>query len=602
MRRSILFLLTGVPLAALAVAGSAAILLPQLAVSRLAERAEARSGLSMTVEGGSGISLSDGLAVTLDNVTFTRTSAQGVPTLVVAEIRIPSPLSLLMGGSLKRIELIDPVFTFIAADTKNLPETEDGNAPSGTAAKPIEISIENGAIKASDPQHNLALAVTDISGEIRRSDGGALEGNLRGLFNGVSSQLDLAIDDTRRLQQRGSPSDVTLTSKAGQIVMSGRLRLTGDLQFDGSLSAEASDAQSFLSWMGVPLSGLNDGLPLALDSGISIAQSKAGFRNFAFALGDMQAKGDFAIQAAAPRPSVEGTLSFNTINFNIYGSGGNAVQTTPPDLTKEWREQRLPFEDLKSVDGNISITTGSFTAGAVTAGPSTLKAQLNDGALQANLQTASLFGGKGAMDLALQQGETTRMKLALDVAGVAAKDFLAKAFGISFLEGPLSLKTDLTATGGSPAQLISTLAGNVTLSLTEGRIDGLDLAHVAGLVGSGDLDGWGIAPGTATGVAQVSASARVADGIATLTDTTLQSAGLSANITGDVDLLRRAVNLKVTPGEGLGLPVAAKVKGPWEKPKISAKLDVEGLLQGDGADAGNTAKSAKKILKKLLGD
>jgi len=609
MRRSLRYVLLGVPLAAVVLAGGALTLLPGLAKSRLAERAQTRHGLTMSVDGGTGLSFSDGLAVTLDNVTFTRTSAQGVPSLVVGEIRVPSPLRLLVGGSVRRIELIDPVFTFVASDSEAPADITDAAAeaapgPKEKPVKPLAISIDNGSIKASDPQHNLAIAVTDITGELTQAGTGTLEGDLRGLFNGVATQLALTVDDTRRLGQPGSPSDITLNSKAGQVVMSGRLRLAGDMQFDGSVSAEATDAQSFLSWLGVPLEGLADGLTLGLDAGVSISQAKAQFRNLAFALGNMQAKGELSLQAAAPRPALDATLAFNTVNFNIYSGSDDPGTTTPPDLTTDWREKRLPFADLKAADASLSVTSDSLMAGAVTAGPSSLKATLKDGVLQAHVESSALFSGKGSLDLTLQQGQDTGLAVALDVAGAEAKEFLGKAFGIHFLSGPVNLQTDLKATGNNPAQLISTLAGTASLALTGGSIDGVDLASLAGLVSKEEAQGWGLADGAVTPLTSATASAAFSDGIATLSQGQIEAAGLAASVSGDVDLLRRALNLTVKPERGLPLPVAARVKGPWDNPKMSAKVDVEGVLDAVGADgiSAQDVKSAKKALKKLLGD
>ncbi len=609
MRRSLRYIFLAIPMALLVVAGGTAILLPQLAASRLAARAEARQGLTMTVEGHAGLSFSDGLAVTLDNVTFMRGSKQGVPTLTVGRIIVPSPLAQLGGEGLRRIRLIDPVFTFTASDTKNLAESDTAAATAKATVKPLNVSIENGAVKAADPQHNLALAITDISGEITQVESGALEAGLRGLFNGVATELALSVDDVRRLEQRGSPSDVTLTSKAGQVVMSGRLRFTGALQFDGSVSAEAQDTQSFLSWMGVALSGFADGVPLALDAGLSIAQSQARFSNLAFSLGGMQAKGSVALQAAAPRPAIKADLAFNSVNLNIYSAHGPAGDAPPPDLTQEWREASLPFNDLKAADAEIAITTDEMTAGAVKTGPTALRATLTDGALVAHAETQALFGGKGVLDLTLQHGNGTQMKLGLDVTGATAKDFLGKAFGVTFLSGPVDVKGDLSASGSSPAQLVSTLAGTARVALRDGEVDGIDLAKLAGFVSTEDIQGWGLSQGSATAVSSASATATFSDGIATLSEARLTAAGLSAKIEGNVDLLRRAVNLVVTPEKGLPLPVAAKIKGPWENPKLSAKLDVDGALRGsNGLDdvvdgvAKDAANSAKKALKKLLGD
>ena len=318
----------------------------------------------------------------------------------------------------------------------------------------------------------------------------------------------------------------------------------------------------------------------------------------------MQAKGELSLQAAAPRPALDATLAFNTVNFNIYSGSDDPGTTSPPDLTTDWREKRLPFADLKAADASLSVTSESLMAGAVTAGPSSLKATLKDGVLQAHVESSALFSGKGSLDLTLQQGQDTGLAVALDVAGAEAKDFLGKAFGIHFLSGPVNLQTDLKATGNNPAQLISTLAGTASLALTGGSIDGIDLASLAGLVSKEEAQGWGLSDGAVTPLTSATASAAFSDGIATLSQGQIEAAGLAASVSGDVDLLRRALNLTVKPERGLPLPVAARVKGPWDNPKMSAKVDVEGVLDAVGADgiSAQDVKSAKKALKKLLGD
>lgn len=591
-----------------------AILLPQLVASRLTEKARERYGLTLTVEGGSNLSLTDGLAVELHGVTLTDSAAQAVPLATIPTVIVASPLSNFWGGdNIRKISLIDPVFTFSSDPTQSQSsgDVEEATPKPKITAKPLDLSIVNGALKASDDAHGLVIAVSDISGEIMQAEDGTLQAALRGLLNAMPTELSLAVDDTRRLREKGSPSDVSLTSKAGQIILSGRLGLAGELSFDGSASVESGDARSFLSWLGVPLKGLAQGAVLGLDAGVSISKSKASFKNLAFALADMQAKGVVEVQASGTRPTVNADLAFNKLDLNIYHrpeKDGAATAATPPDLSKEWSEKPLPFDDLKAIDGAVKITTDVFKVGAVEAGPSSLTATLGDGALQARVEVSALFGGKGALDLTLSHGTPTQMKLALDVTGVAAKPFLGAAFGVTFLSGPADVKLDLTAKGDSPAQLISTLAGSANVNLQNGTIDGIDLATRVGLLKTDDAEGWGVSTGEVTAVTSASSAATFSDGIATLNNTRLEAAGISADVSGNVDLLRRAVDLKATPGAGLPLPVAATVKGPWEKPKLSAKVDVENVLRdGDVPEdveklAKGAAKKAKKKLKKLFGN
>jgi uncharacterized protein involved in outer membrane biogenesis len=592
----------------------AAILLPQVVASRLTAKVQERYGLALAVDGAANLSLTDGLAVELHGVTLTDNTAQGVPLASIPTLVVASPLTSFTGGDdIRRVTLVDPVFTFSSAPVQreaNVEVAEAAPRPKHSVT-PLDLNIVNGSLKASDETHDLVIAVSDVSGQIALAADGTLQAGLRGMLNGVPTELTLAVDDTRRLREKGSPADVSLTSKAGQIMLSGRLGLASDLSFDGSASAESGDARNFLAWLGMPLKGLATASALGIDAGLSISKSKASFKNLAFALADMQARGVVDVQASGRRPTISADLTFNRLDLNIYHrpeKAGAAPAATPPDLSKDWSEKPLPFDDLKAVDGTIKITTDVFRAGAVETGASSLTATLGDGALQARVETTALFGGKGALDLTLSHGAPTQMKLALDVTGVAAKQFLGTAFGVTFLSGPADVKLNVTAKGDSPVQLVSTLAGTANVNFQAGTIDGIDLAARAGLLKKDDAEGWGTSSGEVTALTSASASATFADGIAALSTTRLEAAGLSVDITGNVDLLRRAVDLKATPGAGLPLPVAATVKGPWDKPKLSAKVDVENVLRdGDVPEdveklAKGAVKKAKKKLKKLFGN
>lgn len=578
-----------------------AIVLPQLMAAKLTTRMQERFGLTMAVDGRAALSLENGLGVELRGVTLTDREAQGVPLASIGRMIVAAPLAQFFGGDdIRKVKLVEPVFTF-SADAPQVSEAGDVAVAAPTAkptAKPLDLTIENGTLKASDDAHGLVIAVSDISGQVTQAEDGTLQARLRGLLNAVPTELTLAVDDVRRLREKGSPADVSIISKNGQIILSGRLGLAHDVGFDGSVSAESENAHGFLAWLGLPLKGLAQSAVLGLDAGLSIAKSRAAFKGLAFSLGEMQAKGAVDVQASGERPSVNADLAFNLLDLNIYHRD---PRRAAPDLSTDWTEKALPFDDLKAVDGTVNLTADAFKAGVVEAGASFLKATLADGALVARVESAALFGGKGVLDLSLAHGKPTQVKIGLDVAGVAAQSFLDKAFGVSFLSGPADLTLDLTTAGESPAQLISTLAGSASLQLRNGSINGIDLAARVGLLKTGDAEGWGLSAEEATVVTSATAAATFADGIAVLKDTRIGAAGVDADITGQVDLLRRAVDLKVAPGEGLPLPVAASVTGPWDKPKLSAGIATEnGLPDETEKVAKEVVKKAKKKLKKLL--
>jgi AsmA protein len=474
------------------------------------------------------------------------------------------------------------------------------------------VAVNNGALTALDPAHDLTIAVTDISGEVSQAEAGTLEANLRGLLNGVSTRLQLSVDDVARLREKGSPADITLEGADSEVILSGRLGLADLLTFDGAISAQSPDVRKFLGWFGLNITGFEVPTPLGFDSGVSLSQSRGVFTNMALALGNQQAKGMMDIQAAAPRPRLKADLAFNMLDLNLYRGKANAKDqpTSPPDLNQVWSEAPRTLADLKALDADVTLTTDALKVGALQAGATTLKATLQEGALAAQLDTQAIAGGTATLNLGLAAADNPDLKLVLKAQNVESREFLGNAFGLTFLEGPVSLDVDVNAKGQSTAQWISTLAGTASVTAQDVSVNGLEVARLAGLLTKGDAEGWGLAPDSATLFAKANASAAIADGITTLQETKLQSEGFGLALEGTVDLLRQAVDLTAKPSAGntLKLPVSARIKGPWRKPKMSTRLDAGTLLEGDLRDsdvediAKAAGKQAKKALKKILGD
>ncbi len=468
---------------------------------------------------------------------------------------------------------------------------------------PFKIEIENGAVKAADSGHGVSISATDISGDIVQRNDGTLDARLRGLVNDTPSRLELAIADVVRVRAKGSPADISLTSDDAQVELSGLLATAGRLRFDGSISAEATDAGRFLKWLGLTLDGLVKPTTLAFDAGLSLSGSGAALTDLAFAVGDMKGKGKLSVQAASPRPQVKAELSLTTLDFGIYGkdNGNGAAQQLEPGISKGWREKPFDLSDLGRIDAIFALTVDAIKAVAMTTGPANLTAVLADGRLKANIVTRQFHGGTGQVTIELQGGARARLGLEIVVKDAEAKDFLSHAFDVNFLSGSTSLAAKLTASGNSQAELISTLAGSSQISLKKARIEGLDIAELAGAIAKQDATGWGLTHGKATLVASADVNAEFADGIVTLNEgSRLEMAGFSLVLGGTIDVLRQALGLEVKPDKraNLPLPVAVRISGPWGEPKLSARIDGKGV--NDFAD--EAAQQAKKTFSKLFGN
>jgi AsmA protein len=120
------------------------------------------------------------------------------------------------------------------------------------------------------------------------------------------------------------------------------------------------------------------------------------------------------------------------------------------------------------------------------------------------------------------------------------------------------------------------------VTLGAGAIAGPDIVAMLGQASQRILTGWSLDTPSRTAFSSLAVDVTMADGIATLGAAALDAPGLKVSVTGDIDFLRRAVDLRADPKliaadrDVSGLPVKIVVNGPWGAPRIYP--DVPGLL------------------------
>ena len=160
-----------------------------------------------------------------------------------------------------------------------------------------------------------------------------------------------------------------------------------------------------------------------------------------------------------------------------------------------------------------------------------------------------------------------------------AQAFLPAIVQVPWFTGHGDVNVALSGTGHTQLEIIGTLTGSILLSLADGEISGPDLGVMLGQVSQRIVEGWTDAKGAGrTTYKIIGAEAKVADGIATVSDARVETDGLSLSVNGSIDLLRRALGLSVVPkiidasGSATSLPVPVIVKGPWDRPRLYPDL------------------------------
>jgi AsmA protein len=234
---------------------------------------------------------------------------------------------------------------------------------------------------------------------------------------------------------------------------------------------------------------------------------------------------------------------------------------------------------------------------------------LKEGRLETAIQDASLYGGKASARIILDGAqESPTLLLALDARDIKGEKFFQEFAGVDWLAGNTGLKVSISATGHNQQEMLSTLKGNFNVAVSDGEITGLNIVDMISKVSSALSDGWGEGPENLTSFDGAAASFLIEDGVARSGDVKVESSAFHVSGSGEIDLLRRALDFKFDPSLVTGgeqttrLPVQVVVKGPWQAPKIYP--DVEGIFDDPDAaydtlrDLGLSDKTLKKIEKK----
>ena len=321
-------------------------------------------------------------------------------------------------------------------------------------------------------------------------------------------------------------------------------------------------------------------------AGIDLAGQTLKLNKATIAMDGMNAQGNVVLALDGQRPKITAGLGLDRLDTNIYtgkpSSGAGNAQN-------DWNDAALDFSSLKSLDAKLRLRTAGIVYGDVKFGETLLDIDLVSGKLQANLKKITLYGstatGKLNVDGAARMPALTGAFSASGLDGLALlKDFA----GTSRFEGKLATTLNLSASGRSQREMVSTLAGTAQFSLTDGTIRGIDMAGMVKGVQNAVLGGWEKTDNAGTEFSSLSAGFQIADGIGTNSDLNLTGPLVRVTGAGTVDLLRKRLNFKVTPsaasgpgGEFTGLAVPVIVKGPWASPQVYP--DVQGILENPQA-------------------
>ncbi|MDA8259074.1 MAG: AsmA family protein [Betaproteobacteria bacterium] len=302
----------------------------------------------------------------------------------------------------------------------------------------------------------------------------------------------------------------------------------------------------------------------------------------------------------------------------------NMDKYLPPKAAedKTAKEGKLDFAALKGHDVKGSIRIGALQVSKLKLAKLNAKLNLAGGRLDVAPLTMNLYEGTANGSLSLNaagNGVAVRQNL----AGISINPLMKDLADKDLVEGRGNVALDVTSRGDSVTAMKKALGGTASVNLKDGAIKGINLAQtlrdLKGKLGAKQDATQQAKAGDKTDFSELSASLKIANGVAHNEDLAMKSPFLRLSGAGDIDIGGGQMNYVAKAsvvasaagqgGQGLdqlkGLTVPVRVTGPFEK--LSYKLEF-GSLVADVAKAKVEekkeeikAKAEDKVKDKLKG-
>ncbi len=552
----------GAAIALVAVATVAWVLLsPGWAVRALDGAAGQQLGRGFSAKGSTHLDFSP-LSIRIEGPALAGASERSDSLVTAGSLVIPITLGRLVSRNpdLSNISLREAEFALLIDErgqaSWDFPEARPGQA--------LGITLEQASFRYFDARNGQALALSNVDGLLQIAADGGVSFSGSAVINSRVTRIDLGLKSLPRVNADGSPLELAIETDAASASFSGRLATAKVLSLVGPLSLTSRKPASMARWAGLPVA--EDTAmpgPLTLDGSLDSAGRAYAIRNAAVTLGQFRSAGDIVADLRGERPKLQANLQAENVWLDALVPASGAEPGS-------WGQAVLPLSLLRALDAEVSILSRAAAFGAFQTGASRLAATVKDGKL--NASGAFRLENGGAASFTTQVDSVVLPPagaLSLQAENADLGPLIGALSGITALAGAGNFTVELSAQGQTQEELVSTLKGTASLSLSGGRLAGTDISGIVSAVREKILDGWNAAPG-GTPLETLNASVTLEDGVATIGTAQAATPAGQLSLSGTADLLRRALDMKVEflPPETAPLPVPVIVKGNWAAPRI----------------------------------
>ncbi|WP_274426328.1 AsmA family protein [Chelativorans sp. YIM 93263] len=387
-----------------------------------------------------------------------------------------------------------------------------------------------------------------------------------GIWRGESASLSVSSSQPLILFGGGNaPLELALEAAPASASYNGSASFSAEGFVDGQLSLSSPALDRLSEWIGlgrVPITRIG---PARIAAHLSGSSSRLKLEDATLALDNSTGTGLLDISLTGGRPSLVGTLAFDTLDLKSLVDTFNPLPSTRPSPIPQEFDYDLRFSAETADFGQIRL---SNIAAAT---------RTKNGLTTFDISDATVFGGN--FQLGMRTEQTSRraaMEIRMQGEGIQMgqlADTLERQRLIP--RAPANFSVVLTGTGDDMESAMKTVNGNVSLDIGAGSIPGLDLDAFLRLAEEGDFFPMAALGEGSLTFERANVKATLQDGVADIQSAEAASGDHRISLNGLVSLTSRGLALYGTladaeNGSQVDTPLTFFIGGSWAAPFIAS--------------------------------
>ena len=397
------------------------------------------------------------------------------------------------------------------------------------------LTIRSGRVMISG---DVPLVFVDkLDADLSLSASGRLAFDLRTIWKTEVVDFSSRIDPTDPKTGTKATS-LSIRSAPGTLTLDGTLATTPELHFTGKSDLAIKALDRLGTWLDVdpPLTFTT---PLTVRGMAEMTGDRVAIRDADISLGKIEMKGGIGLDVAGQRPLVFGSLSAGDMDVTEF------LRPLWPKQAQGWRTDPLASGLTPEQDFDVRLSAERVNLGIVRIANLAVSIIAKDRALDLTLGGSKLFQGSAKGKLSIQPDDNGYR---VAVHGSFDNIDLAQAtlafMDMRKIEGTTEGKFDFESRGTTSESIMKALSGTTDVSITNGTLNGINLANVLKRIETRPLSAIRDMKGGKTDFDRAHVSATISNGNATLEKAEMLFAPNGMTMTGEVNIGERRLTLE----------------------------------------------------------